>query len=74
MALTKAELAQALEDELGLNGREAKEFVNLFFEEIRAQLERGIAVKLSGFGFNLPAHLDGHSDMPWVRGDRVHGR
>ena len=50
MALTKAELAGALFDELGLNKREAKEFVDLFFEEIRGRLESGEEVKLSGFG------------------------
>ncbi len=50
MALTKAELADALFDELGLNKREAKEFVDLFFEEIRERLESGEEVKLSGFG------------------------
>ncbi len=50
MALTKAELAEALFEELGLNKREAKEFVDLFFEEIRNRLENGEAVKLSGFG------------------------
>jgi integration host factor subunit alpha len=50
VALTKAELAEALFDELGLNKREAKEFVDLFFEEIRGRLEAGEEVKLSGFG------------------------
>ena len=50
MALTKAELAEKLFDELGLNKREAKELVELFFEEIRAALENGNQVKLSGFG------------------------
>jgi integration host factor subunit alpha len=50
VALTKAELAEALFEELGLNKREAKEFVELFFEEIRTRLEAGEAVKLSGFG------------------------
>jgi integration host factor subunit alpha len=50
VALTKAELADALFDELGLNKREAKEFVDLFFEEIRERLEAGEEVKLSGFG------------------------
>ncbi|NBP94869.1 MAG: integration host factor subunit alpha, partial [Gammaproteobacteria bacterium] len=37
-------------DELGLNKREAKEFVELFFEKIREALEGGESVKLSGFG------------------------
>ncbi len=50
MTLTKAELAQTLADEIGLNGREAKDFVDLFFEEIRAQLEQREPVGLSGFG------------------------
>lgn len=50
MALTKAELAEALFEELGLNKREAKEFVDLFFETVREQLESGSSVKLSGFG------------------------
>lgn len=50
MALTKAELAESLFADLGLNKREAKEFVDLFFETIRLQLERGEEVKLSGFG------------------------
>jgi len=50
MALTKAEMAECLFDELGLNKREAKELVELFFEEVRDALVRGNHVKLSGFG------------------------
>ena len=50
MALTKADLAETLFEELGLNKREAKEFVELFFEEVRRSLEAGDPVKLSGFG------------------------
>jgi integration host factor subunit alpha len=50
MALTKAEMAERLFEELGLNKREAKELVDLFFEEIRTALETGTNVKLSGFG------------------------
>jgi len=50
MALTKADMAERLFEELGLNKREAKELVELFFEEIRAALESGKQVKLSGFG------------------------
>jgi integration host factor subunit alpha len=49
-AVTKAELATALHEELGLNKREAKELVELFFEEMRVALEKGDSVKLSGFG------------------------
>ena len=49
-ALTKAELAEQLFDQLGLNKREAKEVVELFFEEISRSLEDNVQVKLSGFG------------------------
>ena len=50
MALTKAEMAEALFNQLGLNKREARELVDLFFEEVRAALSGGEQVKLSGFG------------------------
>lgn len=50
MALTKADMAVRLFDDLGLNKREAKELVEAFFEEIRSSLEQGQQVKLSGFG------------------------
>ena len=50
MALTKADMAERLFDEVQLNKREAKELVEIFFEEIRTTLERGEQVKLSGFG------------------------
>ena len=49
-ALTKSEMAERLYEELGLNKREAKEIVELFFEEIRSCLEANEQVKLSGFG------------------------
>ncbi|MEO0442692.1 MAG: integration host factor subunit alpha [Pseudomonadota bacterium] len=49
-ALTKADLAEKLYEDLGLNKREAKELVELFFEEIRNSLEHNEQVKLSGFG------------------------
>ncbi len=48
--LTKAELAELLFEQVGLNKREAKDMVETFFGEIRNALERGEAVKLSGFG------------------------
>ncbi len=50
MTLTKADLATRLHEEIGLNKREAKEMVELFFESIRSELEMGSPVKLSGFG------------------------
>lgn len=48
--LTKAELAEMLFDQVGLNKREAKDMVETFFDEIRRTLEQGQSVKLSGFG------------------------
>ena len=50
MALTKAEVAAHLSEEIGLSKREAKEFVESFFEEIKSTLESGSPVKISGFG------------------------
>src|SRR3546814_5820821 len=50
MALTKAEMAERLFDEVGLDKREAKEFVDAFFDSLLQSLESGRQVKLSGFG------------------------
>jgi integration host factor subunit alpha len=51
MTLTKADMADRLcqlSDQLNKN--DAKEFVDSFFEEIRANLEANQCVKLSSFG------------------------
>lgn len=61
MALTKAAMADMLFEELGLNKREAKEFVEQFFEQVKHALENGQDVKLSGFG-NF--HLRDKSQRP----------
>jgi len=50
MTLTKADLADLLFEQVGLNKREAKDMVEAFFEEVRSALEAGDSVKLSGFG------------------------
>jgi integration host factor subunit alpha len=47
VALTKADMAEKLFEELGLNKREAKELVEMFFEEVRSALDSGDQVKLS---------------------------
>lgn len=39
-----------LHQAMGLNKGEAKEFLEMLFEEIRGALERGEEVRLSGFG------------------------
>ena len=49
-ALTKADLAEMLFGDLGLNKREAKEIVEMFYTEISQALEDSDNVKLSGFG------------------------
>jgi integration host factor subunit alpha len=50
MTLTKADLTEMIFEKVGLNKTEAKDMVEAFFEEIRASLENGESVKLSGFG------------------------
>ncbi|GDX61082.1 MAG: integration host factor subunit alpha [Nitrosospira sp.] len=50
MTLTKAELANLLFLEVGLNKLEAKNMVESFYEEILATLRSGESVKFSGFG------------------------
>lgn len=48
--LTKDELAARLFDEMGLNKREAREIVDLFFDTIKENLANGKKVKIPGFG------------------------
>ena len=50
MALTKFDIVNSLNDEIGLNKREAKELVDSFFDNIKKLLSQGQEVKLSGFG------------------------
>ena len=56
MVLTKADLAEKLYDEIGLNKRESKEFVESFFNELNNTLGNGEEIKLTCFGnFSLRA-------------------
>ncbi len=50
MALAKADMARSLFNAIGLNKKEARELVDLFFQELVAALAAGEQVKLSGFG------------------------
>ena len=50
MALTKFDIVEDLNNEIGLNKREAKELVDLLFNDIKNLLSEGHEVKLSGFG------------------------
>jgi integration host factor subunit alpha len=49
-ALTKAQLAELLFDQIGLNKRESKDMIDAFFDMISASLVEGDDVKISGFG------------------------
>lgn len=49
-ALTKAQLADLLFDQLGVSKREAKDMVDAYFDLIAQSLVQGEEVKLSGFG------------------------
>jgi len=50
MSLTKTDMAESLFNKLGLNKKEARELVDLYFEELIASLAGGEQVRLSGFG------------------------
>ena len=50
MTLTKSEIVEDLNNEIGLNKREAKELVDMLFDYIKNLLSEGHEVKLSGFG------------------------
>ena len=49
-ALTKAQLADLLFDQIGLNKRESKDMIDAFFDLIAQSLIEDKDVKLSGFG------------------------
>lgn len=50
MTLTKYDIVESLNNEIGLNKREAKELVDMLFNDIKNLLSEGHEVKLSGFG------------------------
>ena len=49
-ALTKADLADLLFEQIGLNKRESKDMIDAFFDLIADSLVEGLDVKISGFG------------------------
>jgi len=49
-ALTKAQLAELLFEQIGLNKRESKDMLDAFFDLIADSLVEGRDVKISGFG------------------------
>ena len=50
MAMTKAEIVERIYEKVGFSKKEATEVVEAIFEIIKARLERGEKVKISGFG------------------------
>lgn len=55
MALTKADISEHLFNGVGISKRDAKELVELYFQQVCSALESGQQVKLSGFG-NFELH------------------
>jgi integration host factor subunit alpha len=49
-ALTKAQLADLLFEQIGLNKRESKDMIDAFFDLIADSLVEGQDVRISGFG------------------------
>ena len=49
-ALTKAQLAELLFEQIGLNKRESKDMVDAFFDLVSNSLVEGDDVKITGFG------------------------
>ena len=49
-ALTKAQLADLLFEQIGLNKRESKDMIDAFFDLIAQSLVEGTDVKISSFG------------------------
>jgi len=49
-ALTKAQLAEMLFEQIGLNKRESKDMIDAFFDLIAQSLVDGQDVKITGFG------------------------
>ncbi len=49
-ALTKAQLAELLFEQIGLNKRESKDMVDAFFDLVSHSLVEGNDVKITGFG------------------------
>ncbi|OQW90168.1 MAG: integration host factor subunit alpha [Rhodoferax ferrireducens] len=49
-ALTKAQLAELLFEQIGLNKRESKDMIDAFFDLVAQSLVDGDDVKITGFG------------------------
>ncbi len=64
--LTKAQLAKIMFEQLELNKRDAKDFIDAFFEIISAQLADGQDIRISGFGrFEVQTKSTRSRRNPW---------
>lgn len=50
MALTKADLVEAIYEKIGFSKKEAADMVELIFDTIKNTLQEGSKIKISGFG------------------------
>jgi len=48
--MTKKELADVINGEIGLSKRESTEIVEFFFNIVKEKLEKGESIKIPGFG------------------------
>lgn len=50
MAMTKADIVEALYEKVGFSKKEAADLVELVFDHIKTTLSKGEKIKISGFG------------------------
>ena len=50
MAMTKADIVEALYEKVGFSKKEAADLVELVFDTIKSTLSQGQKIKISGFG------------------------
>ena len=50
MAMTKADIVEALYEKVGFSKKEAADLVELVFETLKTSLSQGSKIKISGFG------------------------
>jgi integration host factor subunit alpha len=50
MAMTKADIVEALHTKVGFSKKEAADLVEMIFDEIKNTLAKGEKIKISGFG------------------------
>lgn len=50
MAMTKADIVEALYEKIGISKKEAADLVEMVFDTIKGSLAKGSRIKISGFG------------------------